>query len=104
MHVFVQPQSSFFLFLFTPFILLYPCACPGNENGWVWLSSLHSVVLVFLRGLEKEGLRLPGTVLDIHGWISSRSLEMAILPLLCMLSPRVLILVGYVAKVTGTHE
>lgn len=102
MHVFVQPQSSFFLFLYSPFFLS-PRACPGNENGWVWLS-LHSVVLVFLRGLEKEGLRLPGTVLDIHGWISSRSLEMAILPLLCMLSPRVLILVGYVAKVTGTHE
>lgn len=65
MHVFVQPQSSFFLFLYTPFILLSPCACPGNENGWVWLSSLHSVVLVFLRGLEKEGLRLLRTALDI---------------------------------------
>lgn len=65
MHVFVQPQSSFFLFLYTPFILLSPCACPGNENGWVWLYSLHSVVLVSLRGLEKEGRRLPKTALNV---------------------------------------
>ena len=49
-------SSCFSIHLFS---LLSPCACPGNENGWVWLSSQFVTLALFV------GLRIPKTTLNI---------------------------------------
>lgn len=60
MHACICTTPIIFLpvFLYT-FFFLSPCACPGNENGWVWLSSQIVIPAILI------GLRIPKTALEI---------------------------------------